>query len=382
MKRNLLLIVICILLVPGCNFNQSDDQSSVELALLQKQLELQEKELELKEMELKLLKENMASKPASLNDIYEHVKKAVYLIRTQKESGTSQGSAFVIAPNGIAISNYHVFKNASKIIAIHESGEEYLVTEVLHYNSEDDWVIFKIGPNNGDLAYVDLAEDLPEIGDHCFTVGNPKGLLQSLSDGLVSAYREDHRLIQTTTKITNGSSGGPLFNHAGHVVGITSSGYKQSQLNFAINIKSLPTSQYLKQDGSIGLKISTYDLLKLLNGYYLHLARKDFNKLAHSYNYTLGRYHTLFNINRQDAIEDHQNYLNNYDVIKADILEHTLDIQYNGDSYFITYDLDWRIKRKSDNKLLSYVLETVVEVNPNGCINSIYDNILKKKDSL
>lgn len=78
------------------------------------------------------------------------------------------------------------------------------------------------------------------VGEECFTIGNPKGLNQTLSKGIVSGYRDFNKLIQTTTEITHGSSGGPLFNKKGEVIGITTSGLGEANLNFAINIKEIP----------------------------------------------------------------------------------------------------------------------------------------------
>ena len=378
--RYLLFIAVAAAILAGCRERTAGDQLSAEMQLLARELELKEQELKLKQAELELLREQLSREDLSLPEIYDRVKEAVYIIHTKKEFGVSQGSAFVIAPNGTAISNYHVFRNASEVIAVNESGEEYLITQILHFNAEDDWIIFKIGPNNGDMAYIEISGELPEVGEDCFTVGNPKGFTQSLSDGLVSAFRENHRLIQTTTEITHGSSGGPLFNQAGHVVGITSSGYQKSNLNFAININSLPISQYISRSPADGMALSSYELIVLLSSYYRHLVREDLDKLENTYNHTLARYHTLFNISQQQAIQDHRDYLKKYDIIRANIMSNTIDIQYNGDTYFITYDLDWGIKRRSDNKEMDYI-ETVVEVHPNGCISSIYDNILKKKNS-
>jgi serine protease Do len=374
-----ILVLIAFCALTGCR--PGDDSRQRELELRERELTLREREVALREAELARLKAQLDGneRSMSLAEIYLNVKKAVYLVSTSKEFGNSQGSAFVVHPSGIAVSNYHVFHNASDVIIYNENEEAYLVTEILEYNKEEDYILFKIGPNDGNLPYVELAEDIPAIGSECFTVGNPKGLTQTLSDGLISAYRENHRLLQTTTEITHGSSGGPLFDEFGKVVGITSSGYQKSDLNFAINIQSLPLATYLEKKRTGEDALSTYDILKLLANYYEHLEREDLDELAHTYNDGLSRYHNLFNINKYQAISDHIDYFNRYDVLKAEIIEHSVDIKFSGHEYYVSYQLDWSIERESDRQPFAYMLETVVEVDPNGCINSIYDNILNKK---
>ena len=377
-------IVIPLLLaalLSACDGIRADKQAAQDLELRERELALKERELALREAELNQLKaqHHNTAENRSLAEIYVDVKRAVYLVSTTKQFGESQGSAFVIHPSGLAISNYHVFKNASDVIIYNENKDEYLVTEILDYSAENDYILFRIGPNHGDLPYVEIASELPGIGSECFTVGNPKGLSQTLSDGLISAYRENHRILQTTTEITNGSSGGPLFDPNGKVIGITSSGYQKSNLNFAINIQSLPISDYLNENRLSINSMSSYELLNLLTNYYSSLKNEDLDALGHAYNVDLVRYHKLFNINKYQAINDHVNYFKTYRIIKADIIQNSIDIHFNGKAYFVTYQLDWEIIRKKDDHPLNYRLETVVEVHPNGCINSIYDNLLKKK---
>lgn len=77
-----------------------------------------------------------------------------------------------------------------------------------------------------------------------FAIGNPKGLESTLSTGIVSSIRSSDHLIQTTAEITHGSSGGPLFNMKGEVIGITSAGLGEANLNFAVDIRSLNLSGY------------------------------------------------------------------------------------------------------------------------------------------
>lgn len=88
---------------------------------------------------------------------------------------------------------------------------------------------------------------MTNVGEDVFAIGNPKGLEHTLSKGIVSSYRENNTMIQTTTEITHGSSGGPLFNMQGEVIGITTSGVGEANLNFAMNIQILDLIEFTQE---------------------------------------------------------------------------------------------------------------------------------------
>ena len=91
--------------------------------------------------------------------------------------------------------------------------------------------------NTGGRAPLPLGDELEvKVGQSVYAIGAPQGLSASLSNGLVSAFREDggQFLIQTTANISPGSSGGPLFDKNGRVIGITTSKLKDGSFSFAI----------------------------------------------------------------------------------------------------------------------------------------------------
>lgn len=214
-----------------------------ERILHEKELSLKEKEIALKQQEINELKSDHRKDLNNLPELYQKVKSSVYLIYTLKSDGISQGSAFVINKEGVAVSNYHVFESASEAIAINENNQKFQINEILSYNKELDYVIFRLNTFT-ELPFVQIANALPAVGEKCFAVGNPEGLTQTLSMGVISSYRDELKMIQTNTEITHGSSGGPLFNSFGEVIGITTMGRNQANLNFAININRVPTSRY------------------------------------------------------------------------------------------------------------------------------------------
>jgi WD40 repeat protein len=77
-------------------------------------------------------------------------------------------------------------------------------------------------------------------GEKVIVIGNPTGLTGSVSDGIISAFREDRSLIQITAPISPGSSGSPVMDENGQVIGVAKSGSEQGQnLNFAIAVEKV-----------------------------------------------------------------------------------------------------------------------------------------------
>ena len=232
--NNPLLLLVAILTLSSCNYSDIKKENVILKVKLEEKEEIihnQIGEIEQGKAEVQLLKmelERLVEKHSDNNldkelyELYNEVKSSVYLIYTQNNDGVSQGSAFVLTSDGIAISNQHVFDKASAAIAINELGDEFLISEILEENKSEDYIVFRLGPLKNPIPHVKVSMEKTNIGEKVFAIGNPKGLTQTLSEGIVSGYREN--LIQTTAEITNGSSGGPLFNKHGEVIGITSSG--------------------------------------------------------------------------------------------------------------------------------------------------------------
>lgn len=187
----------------------------------------------------------------SLNELFKKYQSSVFMVLTSDGDNDYQGTGFFISGEGIAISNYHVFKGTWRGLEIIKTidGDELKIESILDYNDDNDYIIFKVASRrNIKFNYLPIAKKIPEIGEDVFSIGNPRGLEHTLSKGIVSGYRFNETLIQTTAEITHGSSGGPLINMKGEVVGITTSGLGEANLNFAINIKALDISRFLKQE--------------------------------------------------------------------------------------------------------------------------------------
>ena len=183
---------------------------------------------------------------SSLSKLFDKNRKFVVLIYTQDNESTYQGSGFIISKNGICVSNYHVFEGTSQGMEQIKlfDGKVYKISEVLEKSKQDDYIIFRL-KNYKNFTSLKVASESPAIGSNVFAIGNPKGLEHTLSNGIISQYRAENKLIQTTTEITNGSSGGPLFNSKGEVIGITTAGKGEANLNFCINIQILKLNRFI-----------------------------------------------------------------------------------------------------------------------------------------
>jgi hypothetical protein len=153
----------------------------------------------------------------------------------------SIGSGFVVNPDGVIVTNYHVIEGAHGLQVKMKDGEVYDRVDVLDYDVRRDLAVLKVRPFKK-LPALALAATLPEPGEEAVAIGNPQGLEHTVSVGVVSAYRqaEGYRLIQISVPISPGSSGGPLFNMEGRVIGITSAGVVAEgaqNLNFAVPIE-------------------------------------------------------------------------------------------------------------------------------------------------
>lgn len=175
---------------------------------------------------------------ADAEKIFKENNKAVVFIVVYDEAGKaiSQGSGFIVRRDGVIVTNYHVISNAASIKI--KAGSKVLnVDGVIYLDKEKDIAILKADANN--LPIVKLGNlDKANIGEKVYVIGSPKGLENTISDGILSGKREiapNKLIIQITAPVSPGSSGGPLFNKNGEVIGIVTFLLTEAQnLNFAM----------------------------------------------------------------------------------------------------------------------------------------------------
>jgi len=175
-------------------------------------------------------------------EIFDKYATAVFMVFTSDGFNDYQGSGFFIDGNGLAVSNYHVFKGTGKgmeNIKLLGQDNPYKVTEVIAQSDDEDFILFRVNCTN--TNYLPIAASKPKIGEKVFAIGSPRGLENTFSSGEVSQWRNEN-LMQISALIDHGSSGGALINEYGEVVGITSGSFvdgSQANLNYAWSIDAV-----------------------------------------------------------------------------------------------------------------------------------------------
>jgi S1-C subfamily serine protease len=203
----------------------------------------------------------------SLTELYETVKDSAVLIHGTTSTGAVQGSGFVYNFSGImvVITNYHVVHGTTSISVTFSNGNGYSA----RVNGTDPYadlaVLLVDAPENEFKPLEIVGSSILRVGDPVIAIGNPYGLVGSLTTGVVSALNrtitEDYtggfaiaNIIQTSAPINPGNSGGPLLNYCGKVIGITTAIVEDSQgLGFAI-----PSNTILREMASLVLS-GTYE---------------------------------------------------------------------------------------------------------------------------
>ena len=204
----------------------------------------------------------------ALAEMYERVKDSVVLIIGKTSAGGVQGSGFVYDYNGtmVVITNYHVVHGTTSVSVTFSNGNGYAATVVGTDPYADLAVLSVDAPEDEFKPLEVVSSSTLRVGDPVIAIGNPYGLVGSMTTGVISALgrtiaEEEYtggfaiaNIIQTSAPINPGNSGGPLLNYCGKVVGITTAIVADSQgLGFAI-----PSNTLIKETKSL-IETSSYD---------------------------------------------------------------------------------------------------------------------------
>ena len=207
--------------------------------------------------ELKKYTKNAAQTQDAFVGVHNSVKDSIVNIRTKKtvtvntynpleellygrsggqekrESG-SLGSGFVVSKDGYVVTNNHVIDGADEIYVKFSNGREYR-TKLVGTSPEVDIAVLKIDSNETFKPLEFANSDQIQIGQWSIAFGNPLGLNDSMTVGIVSAagrsslgIEEIENFIQTDAAINQGNSGGPLIDITGKVIGVNTAIYSQS----------------------------------------------------------------------------------------------------------------------------------------------------------
>ena len=186
---------------------------------------------------------------------------------------TSLGSGVIVAPDGFVLTNYHVIQGADDIQLVLNDGRR-MAARVRGIDPESDLAVLK-ADQAGLPAITFGAIDRVQVGDTVLAIGNPFGLGNTVTSGIVSALGRNHLginsfedFIQTDAAINLGNSGGALVDAAGNLIGINSMIYSQSGGSMGIGF-AIPVSiarnvlEQIIRDGEVTrgwLGVGTLDL--------------------------------------------------------------------------------------------------------------------------
>jgi tetratricopeptide (TPR) repeat protein len=168
------------------------------------------------------------------------VEPSIVVLLTYNREGkfVGQGSGFFVNGEGDVITNYHVLKGASRAEARMSDGSVYPVNRVIAEDEAGDLIRVSTNTPKNLVRPLLIRSSFPEVGERIIVMGTPLGLEKTVSDGIVSAVREIPefgKIIQVTAPISPGSSGSPVVNMNGEVIGVVSFFLMPGQnLNFAI----------------------------------------------------------------------------------------------------------------------------------------------------
>ena len=202
------------------------------------------------ESSTKPIEKQEIKKELNASDIYNLSKNKVALLMTYDKSyiPLSQGSGFFINKNTL-ITNYHVIEG-SHSVELKVIGEDDFIrgAKIILASKKHDIAIIETKKEYSFFKIDSL--DTESIGSKIYTIGNPRGLEGTISEGIISAKRkEDYDLIQITAPISPGNSGGPLINKKGDLIGVSTYSMLNSQnINFAVPIKYInECTKYIKK---------------------------------------------------------------------------------------------------------------------------------------
>jgi len=157
-------------------------------------------------------------------DVFRQARSSVVLIvGSEGRDKVAQGSGFIVGKDKI-VTNYHVIAGLSAAVVLFADGHTEPVTGVVAADADQDAAILNL--RTGTRPPLPLGDELNlHEGDAVLAIGAPQGLELSLTNGIISAFRNSEKkfLIQNTAPIAPGSSGGPLLDSRGRVIGVTTS---------------------------------------------------------------------------------------------------------------------------------------------------------------
>ena len=193
----------------------------------------------------------------SLPSLIKRIKPSTVIIFAYDDKGEflQLGSGFFVSQNGDVITNYHVIQGASSAEIKTADEKTYPITYIVAGDEQNDIIRLSVNIPSQYAYPLSLSKTIPEVGERIIVYGSPLGLENTVSDGIVSAIRDvpDYgRIIQITAPISPGSSGSPVLNMKGEVIGIATFQIVEGQnLNFAIPSERIANLNLIEEKKTI-----------------------------------------------------------------------------------------------------------------------------------
>jgi S1-C subfamily serine protease len=177
------------------------------------------------------------AKPAS--QILDENRSSIGVIVAAGNSSLRLGTGFFVGSTGLLLTNFHVVEGTDFVgVKIPSSNGVLWAKKATSFDVENDLVVLEV-ETSGKKPVSFGDSDQAQVGEQIVVIGNPEGLEQTVSNGLLSGIREveGRKLFQISAPISEGSSGSPVFDGRGEVIGVVVSTLESGQnLNFAVPI--------------------------------------------------------------------------------------------------------------------------------------------------
>jgi S1-C subfamily serine protease len=193
------------------------------------------------------------------SQIFSRARPSVVVIVAMDQNGQREalGSGFIVSHGRIA-TNHHVVEGMNEAYVVFSDGGVKPVSKVVADSTQQDLIVLTV--ETGSRAPLVFGDELSlQQGDSVYALGAPKGLELTFTNGIVSSFRKSNAqfLIQTTAPIAPGSSGGPLFDRTGRVVGLTTSSLADAPgIYFSVGIGDV--KRLLRTAGGVALPFAEW----------------------------------------------------------------------------------------------------------------------------
>jgi len=191
----------------------------------------------------------------AITNVYKKINPAIVCVDSQLKNGVSCGTGCIIDSRGIILTSAHVVDKGNNVIVTMYNGQDYDAKVLKRFGNNEDIVLLKINvPKKLKTVKLGNSEKL-KVGQKVLAIGNPFGFNGTLTLGIISRIDFAKNRIQTDAAINPGSSGGPLLNTKGEIIGINQAIYNPDNnisnigIGFAIPINTV--KEFLKEVNAI-----------------------------------------------------------------------------------------------------------------------------------